>query len=70
MAEEVVVESDDVPLRTVVFLQGDGLYLLLTELLFDIIQQAPVSSAPTVDALLHVTHDEVGTVLMTHRLVE
>ena len=70
MTEEVVVEGDDVPLRTVVLLQGDRLYLLLTELLFDVIQQPPVTRTPTVDALFYITHDEVRTAFVTHRLVE
>ena len=70
MTEEVVVEGDDVSLRTVVLLQGDRLYLLLTELLFDVIQQPPVTRTPTVDALFHITHDEVRAAFVTHRLVE
>ena len=70
MTEEVVVEGDDVPLRTVVLLQGDRLYLLLTELLLDVIQQPPVTRTPPVDALFHITHDEVGAAFVTHRLVE
>ena len=70
LQEELIVEVDDVALRTVVRLQRKGLYLSAVELLLDVVEQSPVARAPAVDALLHVAHDEVGSSLMTHGFVE
>ena len=70
LTEEDVVELDDVALRTVVGIEGAGLYLLAVELLFDIVEQSPVARTPTVDALLYVAHNEVRGVLVAHGLGE
>ena len=70
MAEEGVVERDDATLRTVVGLEVARLNLLLGELVLDAVEQSPIARAPTVDALLHVAHDEVGGVLVAHGLGE
>ena len=43
MGEEVVVEVDDLTFGTVIGFQGQCDNLLLTELLFDVIQQSPVA---------------------------
>ena len=40
------------------------------KLLFDIIQQAPVTGTPAIDALFDVANDKVRASFVTHRLVE
>ena len=69
--EEGVIEVDDVAVGTIVGLQWlfvDG--MTWRKLLLDIVEQSPVARTPTIDALLHVSHDEVGRILVAHRLQE
>ena len=66
MTEEGIVEVDDATLGAVVGAEVARLDLLVGELTLDIVQESPVARAPTVDALLHVAHDEVGGVLVAH----
>ena len=68
--EEGVIESDDATLGTVVCVEATRLHLSVIKLTFDIVEQAPVTGTPTVDALFYITHDEVLAALMTHGLVK
>ena len=72
LCEEGVVETDDVGRRTVVGIHRQHLQSLtgILELVPDIGQQAPVATAPAVDALLHVAYYQVRRALMAHRFLQ
>ena len=68
--EDGVVKLDDALPRPVVGRQclfADG---LLAKRLREVCQQSPVTLSPAVDALLHVTDDEVARSLLCHAVVE
>ena len=69
--EELVVEVDYLPARTVVGVEGQYFQqrVIIVEFLFDAVEQPPVTVAPTVDALFHVAHNQVVGA-MAHALVE
>ena len=68
--EEGVIEGDDATLGTKVRVEATCIHLSVIKLTFDVVEQAPVTGTPTVDALFHIAHDEVLAALMTHCLVE
>ena len=57
--EEGVVERHDVLGRAAVVLHRLDMQFPFLENALDVVQQSPVARAPSVDALLHVAHDEV-----------
>ena len=68
--EEGIIEGDDATLGTKVRVEATCIHLSVIKLTFDVVEQAPVTGTPTVDALFHIAYDEVLAALMTHRLVE
>ena len=61
-SEEVVVEFHHIALRAVVGVESgdvDG-FVGIGKFARDIVEQSPVARSPSVYALLHVAHDEVG----------
>ena len=72
LGEEGVVEVDDAAGRAPIHAEGLHIHHLMgvAELRFDAGQQPPVATAPAVDALLHVAHDEVLGAFVAHRLLQ
>ena len=61
MGEDVIVETDDFTATAPVLFQFGFLDVLRSEVAGNLFtQQMPVGSAPAVDGLLDVTHNEVG----------